>query len=168
MRVAAHDRAALRDVYDRTAAKLFGVCLRIFPQVADAEDALQDAFVAIWQRAGSFDPARGSPVTWLVTVTRNRAIDRLRANGRPHAPLDFADEVVAERDDAEATLIAGDERARLLLCLDALSTGEAAMIRTAFFEGSTYVELAERSGNPLATVKSRIRRALIKLRACLT
>ena len=167
-RVAARDRAALRDVYDRMSAKLFGVCLRIFPQVADAEDALQDAFVTIWQRAESFDPARGSPVTWLVTVTRNRAIDRLRATAPAHAPLEFADAVAVGGDDAEAGVIAGDEHRRLLHCVDLLPAGDAAMIKTAFFGGATYSELAERSSSPLGTIKSRVRRALMKLRECLT
>lgn len=170
-RVATRDRDAMRDVYDRSAAKLFGVCLRIFPQAADAEDALQDAFMTIWQRAGSFDPTRGSPITWLVTVTRNRAIDRLRAQGqgqgKPHLPLDLGDDIADERADAEALLIAGDERTRLLDCLSTLSPGDAAMLRTAFFEGATYADLAARSAIPLGTIKSRVRRALAKLRACL-
>lgn len=123
--------------------------------------------MTIWQRAGSFDPARGSPITWLVTVTRNRAIDRLRASGRPHAPLDLAETIAVDAAGAEDVMIAGDEHRRLQHCIDALPPGEAVMIRTAFFEGSTYGELAERSGSPLGTVKSRVRRALIKLRECL-
>lgn len=168
MRVAARDRDALREVYERSGAKLFGVCLRIFPQTADAEDALQDAFMTIWQRGGSFDPSRGSPITWLVAVTRNRAIDRLRAGGRVHAPLDVGAEVADDRADAEACLIASDERARLLQCLDTLPAGDATMLRTAFFDGSTYADLAGRTQVPLGTIKSRVRRALAKLRACLT
>ena len=150
------------------AAKLFGVCLRIFPQTADAEDALQDAFVTIWQRAASFDPTRGSPVTWLVTVTRNRAIDRLRAKRPVLAPLALADNVEADVMAADVAMIAGEDDRRLLGCIDALATDDAAMIRTAFFGGSTYSELATQTGSPLGTVKSRIRRALMKLRECLS
>ncbi len=162
------DRAALQEVYRRTSAKLFGVCLRIFPENSDAEDALQDAFVNVWQKAGSFDPARASPITWLVTLTRNRAIDRLRASGkRMMAPIEAALDVADEAPDAEACLIASDDRARIAQCMDILPSGDAVMIRTAFFEGATYHDIAERAALPLGTVKSRIRRALMKLKACL-
>ncbi len=168
-RVADGDRAALHDVYRRTAAKLFGVCLRIFPDRADAEDALQDAFINVWAKAESFDPARASPITWLVTLTRNRAIDRLRARGkRVMVPIDAAADIADDALDAEACLIAGDDRARIAQCLETLAGGDAAMIRTAFFDGATYNDIAERASMPLATVKSRIRRALLKLRACLS
>ncbi len=167
-RVATGDRAALHEVYRRTSAKLYGVCLRIFPDGNDAEDALQDAFVNIWQKAASFDPARASPITWLVTLTRNRAIDRLRSSGkRLIAPIEAAMDVADEAPDAEACLIAADDRARIAQCMETLASGDATMIRTAFFEGATYADLAERASVPLGTVKSRIRRALMKLKACL-
>ena len=163
------DRAALQDVYARTSAKLFGVCLRIFPERSDAEDALQDAFINVWQKAGSFDPARASPITWLVTLTRNRAIDRLRASGkRMMAPIEAAAEVADERPDAEACLIAAGDRARISHCMETLASGDATMIRTAFFEGATYTDIADRAAMPLGTVKSRIRRALMKLKECLS
>jgi RNA polymerase sigma factor (sigma-70 family) len=167
-RVAAGDRAALHEVYRRTSSKLFGVCLRIFPESSDAEDALQDAYVTIWSKAGSFDPARASPITWLVTLTRNRAIDRLRASGRRlTSPIEAAVDVADDAPDAEACLIAADDRARIAHCLDTLASGDATMIRTAFFEGATYADIAERAAMPLGTVKSRIRRALMKLKDCL-
>ena len=167
-RVGQGDRVALHEVYRRTASKLFGVCLRIFPEPSDAEDALQDAFVIVWQKAGSFDPARASPITWLVTLTRNRAIDRLRASGRRlTAPLELAVDVADDAPDAEACLIASDDRARIAQCMDALASSDATMIRTAFFEGATYADIADRASVPVGTVKSRIRRALMKLKACL-
>src|ERR1700741_5651092 len=81
MRVAAGDGAALRTVYQDTSAKLFGVCLRILNDRSEAEDVLQDVFVTVWRKAASFDATRASPITWLVTIARNRAIDRLRAVG---------------------------------------------------------------------------------------
>src|SRR5262249_7653605 len=80
VRVAAGDRAALRMVYQDTSAKLFGVCLRILNDRSEAEDLLQDVYVTVWRKAPSFDPARASPITWLVAITRNRAIDRLRSS----------------------------------------------------------------------------------------
>lgn len=168
-RVAMQDREALQEVYRRTSRKLFGICLRIFGERADAEDAMQDVFLTIWHRAGSFDPARGNPVTWLATLTRNRAIDLLRRSGRrPTAPLELADDVADSTPDAEAALIAQDEDGRIEHCIQALAKSDAAMIRTAFFEGTTYADLAERAAMPLGTVKSRIRRALLKLRECLS
>src|SRR5436853_6134073 len=78
VRVAGGDRAALRIVYQDTSAKLFGVCLRILKDRGEAEDVLQDVYVTVWRKAGSFDPARASPITWLVAIARNRSIDRLR------------------------------------------------------------------------------------------
>src|SRR5215467_12963673 len=95
VRVAAGDRAALRMVYQDTSAKLFGVCLRILKDRSEAEDVLQDVYVTVWHKAGSFDPGRASPITWMVAIARNRAIDRLRtrsAGGRLE-PIEAADAV---------------------------------------------------------------------------
>lgn len=129
---------------------------------------MQDAFVNVWQKAGSFDPARASPITWLVTLTRNRAIDRLRASGkRMTAPIEAAADVVDETPDAETCMIAAEDSTRIAYCMETLASGDATMIRTAFFEGATYADIADRAAVPLGTVKSRIRRALMKLKACL-
>ena len=167
-RVADGDRAALQDVYRRTSAKLYGVALRICPDGDEAEDVLQDAFINVWQKAGSFDPARASPITWLVALTRNRAIDRLRARGkRVMTPIDLAAEVADDRPDAEQCLIAHQADSRIRACIETLGNGDAVLIRTAFFDGATYNDIAARTSTPIGTVKSRIRRALIKLKACL-
>ena len=167
-RVADGDRAALQEVYRRTSAKLYGVCLRIFPEPEDAQDVLQDAYINVWQRAGSFDPARASPITWLVTLTRNRAIDRLRSRGkRITTPIEDAHDIADDRPDAEACLIAADGDARIHGCVEALAKGDASLIRTAFFDGATYADIAARASTPLGTIKSRMRRALMKLRDCL-
>ncbi len=167
-RVAAGDRAALQEVYRRTSAKLYGVALRIFPDGSDAEDVLQDAFINVWQRAGSFDPARASPITWLVTLTRNKAIDRLRAKGkRVMTPIETAPDIADDRPDAETCMLAAESDARVLACIETLPKGDATLIRTAFFDGATYAEIATRAALPLGTIKSRIRRALLKLRDCL-
>jgi RNA polymerase sigma-70 factor (ECF subfamily) len=163
------DRAAFEEVYRRTCVKLFGVCLRILPVRQEAEEALQDAYLSVWQRAGAFDAERGSAMTWLITLTRNRAIDRLRAKGKiATAPLDLADTVADPDPDAAALIEASQDEQRLALCLGRLEGGDATLIRTAFFQGSTYAELAARAGAPLGTIKSRIRRALLKLRECLS
>src|SRR6267154_5307936 len=94
VRVAAGDRAALQTVYQDTSAKLFGVCLRILNDKSEAEDVLQEVYLTVWRKAASFDPARASPITWLVAIARNRSIDRLRsaAGGRRMDPIDAAEE----------------------------------------------------------------------------
>ena len=162
------DRSAFEALYRATSAKLYGVCLRISRDRNEAEDALQDAFVTIWNKAASFDASRASPITWLATVTRNRAIDRLRAKGNASlAPLDEAGEIADTAPLAEARLIADGEDRALHSCIETLEARDAAFIRAAFLHGATYAELAVRDGQPLGTVKSRIRRALIKLRECL-
>ena len=167
-RVANGDRKAFHEVYRRTSAKLFGVCLRIFAEREEAEDVLQEVYVSVWHKAGQFDPARASPITWLVTMARNRAIDRLRARGRRiTTPIETIEEPADESASALDCMIETEGEARIEYCLGRLSDGDATLIRTAFYEGATYNELAERSRQPLGTVKSRIRRAFLKLKECL-
>jgi RNA polymerase sigma-70 factor, ECF subfamily len=162
------ERPAFESVYKKTSAKLFGICLRIFPDRQEAEDALQDAYITIWNRAVTFDPSRASPITWLSTVTRNRAIDRLRARGKAvFAPVEDAAEIADAAPLADAQLLAQAEGDALGGCISTLDARDAGFIRSAFLQGITYADLAARDALPLGTVKSRIRRALIKLRECL-
>src|SRR4051794_40914266 len=168
-RVAGGDRAALRIVYQDTSAKLFGVCLRILNDRSEAEDVLQDVYVTVWRKAASFDPARASPITWLVAIARNRAIDRLRssAGSRRSEPIESAEDV---RDDAPGALdlvVAAEQQERLKTCLGELEERHSAVIRSAFLDGVTYEQLAQRMEVPLGTMKSWIRRGLMKLRTCL-
>lgn len=167
-RVAGGDQAALRFVYERTSAKLYGVCLRILRSEIEAEDVLQEVYVTVWRKAGSFDHGRASPITWLAAMARNRAIDRLRAIGsrRRDTGLDGID-VADASPSALDGLEGGEEALRLQHCLSELEARHAAIVRTAFFEGVTYEALAKRVGAPLGTVKGWIRRSLIKLRLCL-
>jgi RNA polymerase sigma-70 factor (ECF subfamily) len=167
--VARGDQAALRRVYDQTSAKLFGVCLRILKDRTEAEDVLQDVYVTVWRRAGSFDPSRGvSPITWLATLARNRAIDRLRAS-KAHLsrPLEAAAEAPDQAPLADATLEKDQTQSRLSHCLDQLEPNHAGYVRSAFFGGHTYQTLAEAAAVPLGTMKSWIRRSLLRLRGCL-
>src|SRR6201991_4046371 len=167
-RVAAGDRDALRQLYDATSAKLFGVCLRILSDREESEDVLQDVYVTIWRRADRFDATRASVMTWLSTIARNRSIARLRARG----PMAYAEpvdelEIPDGADSAETLLSAADDRNRLQGCLSELDDRTQSVIRTAFFEGVTYETLAKRMDAPLGTVKSWIRRGLAKLKGCL-
>jgi RNA polymerase sigma-70 factor (ECF subfamily) len=167
-RIAAGDRAALRQLYEATSAKLFGVCLRILSDREECEDVLQEVYVTVWRRADGYDAARAGVVTWLSTIARNRAIDRRRARG----PLAYAEPVddlqlVDQALGADALLEATDDRRRLQGCLDELDERTRGVIRTAFFEGVTYEALAERLDAPLGTVKSWIRRGLAHLKGCL-
>lgn len=167
-RIAAGEREALRQLYQATSAKLFGVCLRILSDREESEDVLQDVYVTIWRRADRFDAGRASVMTWVSTIARNRAIDRLRARG----PLAYAGpiedlEIADDADSAETLLSAADDRTKLHGCLSELDDRTQQVIRTAFFEGVTYEALARNMDAPLGTVKSWIRRGLAKLKGCL-
>jgi RNA polymerase sigma factor (sigma-70 family) len=168
-RVASGDQAALQIVYRDTSAKLFGVCLRILRDNGEAEDVLQDVYITVWRRAGTFDPDRASPITWLVAIARNRAIDRLRSstNTRRALPIDDAVEVKDSAPSALAQVESSEEHRRLMDCLGELEPRHAGAIRSAFLDGATYEELARRMDVPLGTMKSWIRRSLMRLKDCL-
>jgi RNA polymerase sigma-70 factor, ECF subfamily len=168
-RVATGDRAALRLVYAETSAKLFGVCLRILGDRSEAEDVLQEVYLTVWRKAARFDESVASPITWLVAIARNRCIDRLRssAGARKALPIEAADEVADAAPSAVERLESDEEQARLNGCLEELESRQRDAIRAAFLDGLTYDELARRSEVPLGTMKSWIRRGLMKLRACL-
>ena len=162
------DRGAFSEMYRLTSAKLFGICLRICHSQTLAEDVLVDVYHTVWLRADAFDPARASPITWLATLARNRAIDAVRRVRPSRAiPLDDAPEVADANPRADEMLLRDERERRLHLCLDALEAEQALMIRRAFFEGLTYAELATRMAVPLGTMKSRVRRGLSRLRSCL-
>jgi RNA polymerase sigma-70 factor (ECF subfamily) len=168
-RIADGDRAALQTAYRLTSAKLFGVCLRILHERTEAEDVLQEVYLTVWQKAAGFDPGRASPMTWLITIARNKAIDRLRAGGqaRRMEPIDAAAKIVDAAPLADDALAQGEANARLKACLGGLAANEQNALRGAFFDGNTYEELAARMDVPLGTMKSWIRRALLKLKTCL-
>lgn len=162
------DTAAFERLYRETSSRLFGVCLRLLPERAEAEDVLQEVYATVWRKAGQFDASRASAITWLAMIARNKAIDRLRAlPSVKRAPLELIDEIPDAAPTPAAQLESADEHERLRQCMDELDERRRSLIRTAFFDGSTYEELAQRTGSPLGSVKSWIRRGLIQLRACL-
>jgi RNA polymerase sigma-70 factor (ECF subfamily) len=169
-RVSMGDRKAFRALYARTGAKLFGVCLRVLSDEAAAEDVLQEVFLRIWNRAGQYRANGYSPMTWLITISRNAAIDRLRrlrAQGGA-APLDAADLIADPGPGPEAQAVASDMARMLDLCLRELPPDRAGMVRGAYLDGLSYAEIAEASGTPLNTVRTWLRRSLMQLRECLS
>ncbi len=168
LQTAAADRAAFAELYRRTSPRLLGVCVRMLADGREAEEVLQEAYVTVWQRAQTFDPARAGAMTWLVALARNKAIDRLRQH--PGAASDPAIdlETIADEDPTPAVHAErGEQYSRLAQCMDELEPQQRSSIREAFFSGLTYNTLAERAKVPLGTMKSWIRRGLLQLRACL-
>jgi RNA polymerase sigma-70 factor (ECF subfamily) len=167
-RISLGDRAALEQLYHATSAKLFGLVKRILGESGAAEDVLQEVFLAVWKKAGQFEPGLGvSPITWLAAIARNRALDRLRAGKRRLAPLEAAAEMADPAPGADVGLEMRESQARLADCLAGLDERAQGAIREAFFGGHTYATLAAKADMKLASMKSLIRRGLIQLRKCL-
>jgi len=166
--VALRDRAAFRALYDATRAKLYGVILSILRERTAADDILQEIYVRIWDRAADFDPAKASPITWMTTIARNRALDEVR---RPRVTVDLPAEAL-ER-------VAGDdphplekrewseELQRLMACLAALAEERRQMVLLAYYRGWTREALSKRFERPVPTIKTLLHRSLAQLRECL-
>ncbi|TGD45060.1 sigma-70 family RNA polymerase sigma factor [Pseudotabrizicola sediminis] len=166
-RIAAQDRAAFRSLYHEAGPKLMGVLVRILGTRSEAEDALQEVFTRVWLRAGRFDPSRGAGMTWLVALSRNHAIDRLRAR-KPEQNDDDAAALIADTAPrAEVRLIAKGEARRVSECFDTLEPARADAVRGAYLDGLSYDALALRHNIPLNTMRTWLRRSLLKLRECL-
>lgn len=170
-RVAARDTAALAELYDRHSPLLFGLILRILRDRAEAEEILQEAFVRVWTRAGTYDVQMGGPLPWIVRVARNCAIDRLRARrvraavGAPASDGAEAEALpAADIQTPEATVLEAERRRTVSDALTGLPADQRRLIEAAFFEGYTHRELAQRFGLPLGTVKTRIRAGMIAMR----
>ncbi len=173
------DRAAFARLYERTSGHLFAVLLRIQRDRAQAEDLLQEVYVAVWKAAASFDAARSQPLTWLTHIARNRAIDSLRrAGAQPQTQSlsagddddDRADpaEALARADPGPLDLLgpASDRRERGH-CMERLTPPQRQSVALAFYDGLSHAEVAEQLREPLGTVKSWVRRALQTLKGCL-
>ena len=166
IQVAAQDRAAFRKLYHASAAKLMGVVLRILGNRSEAEDAMQDIYTRVWLRAASFDAEKGRAMTWLITLARNHAIDRLRARPAPQEDAEL-DLVVDQTPRAETRLIALGEAKRINACIDRLDPSHAVALRGAYLSGKSYEELALAGNVPLNTMRTWLRRGLLSLKDCM-
>jgi len=166
-RTALRDRAAFQRLYDQSASKLFAVALRILKDRADAEDALQDVYVKIWNRADRFAGGGTSPMAWLVAIARNHAIDKLRARRPGHSNIAVHADLPDPARSPEASAVAASERDRLDDCIGRLDQAKADSVRSAYMEGYSYQELADRHAVPLNTMRTWLRRSLMKLKECL-
>ena len=163
---AAQDRAAFRVLYRDSSAKLMGVLLRILGERAEAEDALQEVYTRVWMRAGRYDATKGRGMTWLIAISRNLAIDRLRI--RPQAMSDDEMDTIQDTTPrAETRLIAIGEARRISDCFGKLEPDRADAVRGAYLSGLSYVDLAARHAVPLNTMRTWLRRSLLSLKDCL-
>jgi RNA polymerase sigma-70 factor (ECF subfamily) len=169
-RIARGDQSAFAELYDRHARLVYSLALRILQERADAEDVVQEVFAQVWTQASRYDPSRGAVAAWMLMLTRSRAIDRLRARrSRPESAA-AADEAESVADFAAAQdveLLSAEQVVRLQRALADLPTAQRTALELAFYEGLTHTEVAARLGEPLGTVKTRIRQAVIKLRESL-
>ncbi|MFN8058649.1 MAG: sigma-70 family RNA polymerase sigma factor [Vicinamibacterales bacterium] len=167
-RIASGDSEAVGDLYDRHASALLGLVYRIVGDRAEAEDILQDVFVRVWERAGSYDPSKGAPVTWLARVARNRAIDRLRSRAsRPEfSECGCADSVASDASEARpfASAVMAEQQRAVGAALAMLTPEQRHLIEHAYYLGYSQSELAAHFRLPLGTVKTRIRAGMTTLR----
>jgi RNA polymerase sigma-70 factor (ECF subfamily) len=167
--IARRDESALRSLYDRYRLILFGLLVRILNSREEAEDILQEVFLQVWRRATDFDERRGKPFTWLVTLARSRAIDRLRhLSSRERTANAAAAGRTDETSDAAQDAFQSEQRELVAGALAELPEEQRRALMLAYFEGLTQSEIAARLGTPLGTVKTRMRSGMMKLRELLS
>ena len=171
-RIAQRERVAFEELYTRYSNILYATAMKFLKQDADAQDVVQDVFIQIWDKAKLYDPAKGKPLTWALTLTRNRSIDRIRAiQRRSRLRDDFEKESTVDEStgvrEALSEVDASEKGQILRDAVSQLSPQQRRVIELAFFRGLTQSEIAEKLGEPLGTVKARARRGLLKLKEIL-
>lgn len=178
-RVAMGDREAFAALYRATSAKLFGVCLRVLIERAEAEEAVQEIYIKIWRNADRYAAGGYSPMTWLITIARNHAIDRLRkrramimrgeaGGGTEGDGGSVLDRMADDAPGAEAQMIAQGDARRITGCLGELEPDRSEAVQRAYLSGETYADLAAHFNVPLNTMRTWLRRSLLKLKECLS
>jgi len=171
-RVAMHDRAAFEQVYRATCAHLLGVAFRILNQRERAEEVLQEAYMNVWHNAAGFNAALASPMTWLINIVRNKAIDALRSGRTERAATVALDDEafeVADESRAQPQQLLEDSfnKMKIGTCMAGLSASQRQALALAYYRGMVHSEIAESIGAPLGTVKAWVRRGLDRLKTCL-
>ena len=168
-RVAQRDRDAFKLVYAATSAKLYGIVLRILHRRDLADEVLQEVYVKIWERAADFDPARASPITWMATIARNRALDEVRRK-KPVSIEEHPELLNVPSDDLPALdhVLKGEDGRKLAVCLSRLEPERRQIVVLAYCDGLSRDELGTKFGQPANTIKTWLRRSLAQLRTCLS
>ena len=162
------DQAAFTKFYDATQRQVYGLLLRMLKNPATAEEVMMDVYLQAWRQSAHYDPSRGSVLAWLMTITRSRALDRLRASAGQMRESDDLETVsltvAADTDSPEENSLLNERSKLVRRALAQLTPEQRLLIETAYFEGLSHIELAERFTLPLGTVKTRIRSGMIVLR----
>ena len=168
--VAAGDQAALATLYDTTNRLVYGLILRVLGDISSAEEVLLDVYTQVWRQAASYDTGRGTPLAWLTTIARSRAIDRLRSGWQDQQrkeSLETLGDAPAATASPEEMTVASERQRLVRAALDALSPEQREVIELAYYSGLSHSEIAEKLNQPLGTVKTRTRLGMMKLREAL-
>ena len=168
-RITRRERAAFEELYARYVNILYATALKFVREESDAQDVVQDVFIQVWDKAKMYDPSKGKPLTWVLTLVRNRSIDRIRAiQRRARLRDEFEAETVTDESawarESLSRVEAGEQGRTLRAAVNQLSPQQKKVIELAYFGGLTQIEIAEKLGEPLGTVKARARRGLLKLK----
>lgn len=169
-RVAQGDQGALATLYDHTNRLIYGLIMRVLGDVSTAEEVLLDVYTQVWRQAATYDTGRGSPLAWLTTIARSRAIDRLRSGWQEQQrrePLDIISDAPTHEANPEETTVASERQRFVRAALAKLAPEQREVIELAYYGGLSHSEIAARLKQPLGTVKTRTRLGMIKLREAL-
>jgi RNA polymerase sigma-70 factor (ECF subfamily) len=166
--VALGNKAAFSRLYDVTSGKLLAVCLRVLHERAAAEDAMQEVYIKVWNSADRYQVTGHSPMTWLITIARNTAIDKLRARRSDSDIADFAERIAAAGPSPEQSAVAASEAKQIVHCLGELDAARRAAVTGAYLDGKSYKDLSEQFHVPLNTMRTWLRRGLATLRECMS
>ncbi|MBI3649857.1 MAG: sigma-70 family RNA polymerase sigma factor [Acidobacteria bacterium] len=170
LKVAEGDQSAFTTLYEATSKAVFGLVLRILNDRATAEEVLLDVFTQAWRQAGNYDRGRGTPIAWLMTIARSRAIDRLRSgkHDQQKDTLEHAGELTAQTPSPEDHTVIAERQKMVRQAIESLSPEQKEVIELAYYSGLSHTEIATKLGHPLGTVKTRTRLAMIKMREMLS
>jgi RNA polymerase sigma-70 factor (ECF subfamily) len=166
--VALGNQAAFSRLFDATSGKLLAVCLRVLNERAAAEDAMQEVFIKVWKNADRYQVTGHSPMTWLITIARNTAVDKLRARKVDRDIADFSERIAAPGLSPEQSAVAASESKQIMRCLDELEKDRRDAITGAYLRGMSYQDLSDQFDVPLNTMRTWLRRGLAALRECMS